>query len=546
MSDYFLGLDCSTQSLTGIISDSTSIIYKGIINFDKELPHYNTTNGVIILDDEKVVHSSPIMWVEALELLLDKIQNHISIKNIKAISGSGQQHGTVYLNNKFERALKALNPKETIITQLKGCFSRETSPIWMDSSTSRQCEEIRNTLGGLKETIKITGSNTFERFSGPQIRKFFQENPEGYSLTSIIHLVSSFMASILLGESAPIDHGDGAGMNLMNIKTKQWDKRALNATAPYLIQKLPPLTDSYEIIGKISPFFIKKHGLNPNTLLIAWSGDNPNSLIGVGLIDKGKVAISLGTSDTYFGYMKNLHLDLNGEGHVFGAPTGDYMSLICYKNGSLAREKIKEEFNLDWDKFSEILRKTTPGNNGKIMLPYFFPEIVPLVLEPKVYRFGLDEDDIEGHVKAIIEAQFLSMRLHSEWISEKPKEIYATGGASANINILQVAADIFQTPIRQFDITDSAALGAALRSLKSYYDFIKKGKNWNEIVDNFLKTQSSSEIIPNIKNRELYNEMLNLYKKCEDYILRNGENPEPTRKQFIEKYFSSEKKTFLE
>ena len=546
MSDYFLGLDCSTQSLTGIITDSTSIIYKGIINFDKELPHYNTTNGVIILDDEKVVHSSPIMWVEALELLLDKIQNHISIKNIKAISGSGQQHGTVYLNNKFERALKALNPKETIINQLIGCFSRETSPIWMDSSTSRQCEEIRNTLGGLKETIKITGSNTFERFSGPQIRKFYQENPEGYSLTSIIHLVSSFMASILLGESAPIDHGDGAGMNLMNIKTKQWDKRALNATAPYLIQKLPPLTDSYEIIGKISPYFIKKHGLNPNTLLIAWSGDNPNSLIGVGLIDKGKVAISLGTSDTYFGYMKNLHLDLNGEGHVFGAPTGDYMSLICYKNGSLAREKIKEEFNLDWDKFSEILRKTSPGNNGKIMLPYFFPEIVPLVLEPKVYRFGLDEDDVEGNVRAIIEAQFLSMRLHSEWISEKPKEIYATGGASANINILQVAADIFQTPIRQFDITDSAALGAALRSLKSYYDFIKKGKNWNEIVDNFLKTQSSSEIIPNIKNKELYNEMLNLYKKCEDYILRNGENPEPTRKQFIEKYFSSEKKTFLE
>ena len=118
MSDYFLGLDCSTQSLTGIITDSTSIIYKGNTNFDKELPHYNTTNGVIILDDEKVVHSSPIMWVEALELLLDKIQNHISIKNIRAISGSGQQHGTVYLNNKFERALKALNPKETIINQL--------------------------------------------------------------------------------------------------------------------------------------------------------------------------------------------------------------------------------------------------------------------------------------------------------------------------------------------------------------------------------------------------------------------------------------------
>ncbi len=539
MSDYFLGLDCSTQSLTGIIVDSSSIIYKVSINFDKELPQYNTTNGIIILENEKVVHSFPLMWVEALELIFDKISNHISIENIKAISGSGQQHGTVYLNNKFEHALQALNPKDAIINQLKGCFSRQTSPIWMDSSTTRQCEEIRKSLGGLKETIKITGSNTFERFSGPQIRKFYQENPEGYLQTSIIHLVSSYMATILLGKNAPIDHGDGAGMNLMNIQTKQWDNRALNATAPNLREKLPPLRDSYNIIGKISPYFIKKFGFDPDMILVAWSGDNPNSLIGVGLIDKGKVAISLGTSDTYFGYMKKLHLDLSGEGHVFGAPTGDYMSLICYKNGSLAREKIKEKFNLNWDKFSELLKRSPPGNNGKVILPYFFPEIVPLVLEPKVYRFGLNENDIEGNVRGIIEAQFLSMRLHSQWISEKPQDIYATGGGSVNNDILQVAADIFQTPIRQFNITDSAALGAAFRSLKSYYDFIKKGKNWNIIVSKFLNSQSTIEITPKLKNRDLYDEMVILYKKCEDYILRNGEDPEFMRKQFVEKYFSS-------
>jgi len=72
------------------------------------------------------------------------------------------------------------------------------------------------------------------------------------------------------------------------------------------------------------------------------------------------------------------------------------------------------------------------------MLPYFLPEIVPLVLEPAVYRFGFDENDIQGNVRGIIEAQFLSMRLHSEWIQEQPEEIYATGGASANKEILQI------------------------------------------------------------------------------------------------------------
>ncbi len=540
MTDYFLGLDCSTQGLTAEIInfDQMVIFYRSSVNYDKDLPHYKTQNGVTVLGEEKVVHSYPLMWVESLELMFERFKKaNLPIDKIKAISGSGQQHGTVYLNNNFLKVLNKLNINEEIAKQLKDSFSRQTSPIWMDSSTSKQCQEIRNALGGMNETIKITGSNTFERFSGPQIRKFYQEQPDDYQNTAIIHLVSSFMASILGGKSAPIDHGDGAGMNLMNIKTKLWDDRALNATAPHLREKLPNLANSYDVIGKISPYFVKKYGFNPNTLIVAWSGDNPNSLIGLGLIEKGKAAISLGTSDTYFGYMKDLNLDFSGEGHVFGAPTGDYMSLICYKNGSLAREKLKESFHLNWDQFSQALTKTPPGNYGKIILPFFFPEIVPLVLEPKVYRFELEEKDIEGNVRAIIESRFLSMRLHSRWLGEKPKLIYATGGASANEEILKIAANIFNADVIQFEVTNSAALGAALRSAKTYYDFSQKNIEWQTLIKNILKIQEAHIIKKDNRYKELYDAMLELYQQCEDYALRGGKNPQNFQKKFIKKFF---------
>lgn len=537
MSKYFLGLDCSTQQLKAVVIDDNSIVYRCNVNFDKDLTHYKAQNGVLIADDKKVIHSHPLMWVEAMELLLKKIQKNISIENIRAISGAGQQHGTVYLNYMFEKTLNELNHKESLAAQLKYCFTRRTSPVWMDSSTMKQCEEIRDALGGMKSTIMITGSNTFERFSGPQIRKFFQENPESYKKTMIIHLVSSFLASILSGKNAPIDYGDGAGMNLMNIETKKWDRRALEATAPNLRQRLPVLTDSYDIIGKISPYFVKKYEFNPETVLVAWSGDNQNSLIGVGLVNKGKAAISLGTSDTYFAYLEELYLDLNGEGHVFGAPTGAYMSLICYKNGSLAREKIKNQFNISWEEFSKILSRTPPGNHGKIMLPYFFPEIVPLVLEPKVYRFCLDKNDLDGNVRGIIEAQFLSMRLHSEWIKEKPEEIYATGGASANQDILQIIANVFNTQVRYFEISDSAALGAALRAAKSYYDSINTKIEWEKIVGSFLNFSDSNVVKPESKYIKLYDIMLKLYEKTESYVLRNGKDPAPFRKKFVKKFF---------
>ncbi len=536
----FLGLDFSTQSITVIVIDieKNKVVYKRKINFDKSLPHYNTENGAIYSENETVVHSYPLMWVESLDLLFNIMKkSKVCIGDIKAISGSGQQHGTVYLNDTFEKVLKTLNPVKTLKIQLENTFTRKTSPIWMDSSTTKQCEEIRESLGGMKETIKITGSNTFERFSGPQIRKFFQNNPMQYKDTAIIHLVSSFMASILIGKNAPIDYGDGAGMNLMNISTKEWDSRALEATAPNLIDKLPSLVNSPNIIGNISKYFIKKYGFSNNCKIIAFSGDNPNSLIGTGLIKKGRAAISLGTSDTFFSYLEQLSLDFKGEGHVFGAPTGDYMSLICFKNGSLAREQIKNRFNLDWNSFSKILEETPPGNDGKIMLPYFFPEIVPLVLDPKVQRFGFDENDIKRSIRGIIEAQFLSMKLHSQWISEKPEILYATGSASMNKEILQVAANIFNTPVVQFQITDSAALGASLRAAKSYLDFTKNNIEWEELTSQFLNIQDKQIIHPDEKYQMLYDDMLTLYQSYENYFLRKTENPEQERLKFIQIYF---------
>ena len=70
--------------------------------------------------------------------------------------------------------------------------------------------------------------------------------------------------------------------------------------------------------------------------------------------------------------------DPRGFGLVFGNPAGGYMSLICFKNGSLAREAVKEEFSLEWSAFEpEGLAKSPIGNGGFMMLPFYEPEITP-------------------------------------------------------------------------------------------------------------------------------------------------------------------------
>ncbi len=518
MSRLFLGLDSSTQSLSAVVIDydSRKVIYNDSLNFDEALPHYKTRNGVLPNTNPLVKHSPPLMWAEALDLMFARMKkNGVALDKILAVSGSGQQHGSVYLKSNAADVLAALNPKTDLVKNLQGVFARPTAPIWMDSSTSKECSEIRRSLGGIKAAAQLTGSDIFERFTGPQIRKFYKTEPERYKKTASIALVSSFMASLLAGKIAPIDHCDGAGMNLMGIRKKNWDARALKATAPGLKQKLPPLAAPWKVIGRVSSYFVKKYGLNPEASALVWSGDNPCSVIGLGLIDEHTAAISLGTSDTYFGSMHRFCADTRGEGHVFCSPTGDYMTLICFKHGSLARERVRDEHKLDWNGFNRAIATTSPGNRDGIMLPWFEAEIVPRVNTPGIHRINLDPADAAANCRAVVEAQMMSMRLHSEWMKAPPKRIRATGGASDNDAILQIMADVTGCPVYRVQVAKSAALGAALRAAHGWLKKSGATAEWKNVIAGFTDPVSKKVIKPNPKAHRIYHRLVEKYAKCE-------------------------------
>jgi xylulokinase len=173
MAKLFLGLDSSTQSLSVVVIDydTRRVVYDKSLNFDQALPRYQTQNGVLLNPDPLVKHSPPLMWAGALDLLFGEMKkNGVALDQILAISGSGQQHGSVYFNDRAADTLAKLNPQKTLVENLRGVFSRPTSPIWMDSSTAAECAEIRKKIGGIQATAGATGSDTFERFTGPQIR----------------------------------------------------------------------------------------------------------------------------------------------------------------------------------------------------------------------------------------------------------------------------------------------------------------------------------------------------------------------------------------
>jgi xylulokinase len=182
------------------------------------------------------------MFVESLEVAFQRLkQQNVDFSRVQAISTSGQQHGSVWWAQGAGALLAGCNAKPEVPLHevLKGAFSLPAAPIWMDSSTAAECKEIEaqvlsilpylgvgdvflrechlwcTQIGGPAKVAELSGSRAYERFTGPQIRKYMKTRADMYAHTERIGLISSLIPSLLTSQYAAIDYSDGAGMNLM-------------------------------------------------------------------------------------------------------------------------------------------------------------------------------------------------------------------------------------------------------------------------------------------------------------------------------------------
>ncbi|KAK6459329.1 D-xylulokinase [Scheffersomyces xylosifermentans] len=454
----FLGFDLSTQQLKIIVTNEKLAALKTYnVEFDvlnKDV--YGVHKGVIAIDNEEhkgAIVSPVFMWLDSLDQIFEDMKkDSFPFNKVAGVSGSCQQHGSVFWSKQAEAALAELQAKSTLTEQLKNAFTFKHSPNWQDHSTGKELAEFEKIIGA-DNLADISGSRAHYRFTGLQIRKLATRfNPAKYNATWRISLVSSFLASVLLGKVTTIEEADACGMNLYDIKAGDFNEDLLAIAAgvhpeldnvkkdsPEYVAGVTALREklgkvrpiSYESEGKISPYFVDRYGFNPECQVYSFTGDNLATIISLPLAPNDAL-ISLGTSTTVLIITKNYNP--SSQYHLFKHPTmpDHYMGMICYCNGSLAREKVRDEINekynvkdtKSWDKFNEILDKSHSFNNK---LGIYFPlgEIVPnaaaqtkrsiLTAENKIVDVELGEKNWveDDDVSSIVESQTLSCRLRA-------------------------------------------------------------------------------------------------------------------------------------
>lgn len=485
----YLGLHLGVQRFEAILIDAQlQVQFTAVVRYDVDLPEYETIYGVSKKAKPDEFKANPVMYVKALDILLNCLASQgANLHKVAAIGGAAHHYGAVFWSELGFRRLCGLNPLSRLHEQLNNAaFEEVCTPSWVIRSSIKQCSAMEEDVGGVMAMVKITGSKCFGRLTGPQIRKVYEDCPAQYERTVRISLMSSFLASILVGSIGSIDHCDGSEMNLLDITKKTWSEDCLNACAPRLKERLMNPIAPNRLQGRISNYFVNRWNFRPDCMVVSSIGSSASVISGLNLEENVLVLLLSTTDKIIMCFKQRPQLE---EGFVMCHPTNpeEYIGLVLFRNGSAVRESVCQEVaNGDWMLFNEMLSSTPMGNGGNIEVRLDKMEYTPEAKGTLRWDSHIDEMsmealrgrdhfvDIKYEARAVIEGQIMHRRvlaIDAGFKIEPNTKIIALGKYSENPHILQIVANVFNAPVYTQNGSQTTVMGSAYRARYGFYEY---------------------------------------------------------------------------
>ena len=402
----------------------------------------------------------PEDWWKATVRSVRRVLRDGKIKpsTVAGIGLSGQMHGSVFLDRQHAIVRPAL--------------------LWNDQRTAAECEEIEQRAGGRRKLIGMVANPALTGFTAPKVLWLRNHEPRNYDRTVQVLLPKDYVRFRLTGEFAT-EVSDASGTLLLDVKRRRWSRSLLSKLEidPTL---LPAVYESEEISGQLSSISAKRLGLPEGVPVVGGGGDQAAGAVGNGIVRRGAISATMGTSGVVFAHSDQVEIDregrvhtfchaVRGKWHVMGVVLSAGGSLQWYRNqlGAAEITRARREKIDPYELITAQASQAPAGSEGLYFLPYLTGERTPHA-DPHARGawIGLSLRHGRPHlVRSVMEGATYAMRDCLEIIRDMNipvREIRLSGGGARSKFWREMQADIYGQKVVTINAEEGPAYGVAL------------------------------------------------------------------------------------
>jgi len=436
---YFLGIDISTTATKTLLMDSSGEV---VAVASSEYP-YETPRPLWS-------EQHPDLWWQATVVSIRQAlaQSGVNPARVAGVGLTGQMHGLVLLDAEGQVLRPAI--------------------LWNDQRTGAQCDEIHRRLGK-ERLIALTGNDALTGFTAPKILWVQEHEPDLFARVRHILLPKDYVRYKLTSAYAT-DRAGAAGTLLFDIKARDWSAEVLDALQ-IPAAWLPQTHEGPEVTGRVSAGAAQATGLNAGTPVVGGGGDQAAQAVGVGAVEPGIIALTLGTSGVVFASTDRPLVEPEGRLHAFcHAVPGRWhlMGVMLSAAGSLRWYRDTVAPGVDFDALLAPAAGVPAGSEGLLFLPYLTGERTPHPDPLARGAFvGLTVRHTRPHLtRAVLEGVAFGLRDSFELIKStglaEIRQVRISGGGAKSPLWRQILADVLGVKLATVNTAEGAAYGAAL------------------------------------------------------------------------------------
>ena len=477
-----LGIDLGTSSLkTIVLSQEGHILSSDALDYQYDSP----VQGYAEQDPQ-------VWWNACVRTIQNAVAKAgISTSDVTAIGFSGQMHGVVTLDQKYQVIRPAI--------------------LHCDARSGEQVEQIKG-LFSLSEQQRLFRNPVYPGFMLTSLLWMRENEPENFERIAHVCSPKDYIRYLLSGVFSS-EYSDASATLLFDIEKNCWSDEIISRVRlPRSI--FPDCTEPTAIVGKVTAEAAELTGLKAGTLVAAGGGDLTMMSVGSGMVRNGDAIINIGTSGQVSFQIDRPVINPALNTNMFSAYHSGHWVLYgaTMSTGLCLKWWRSVTGNPSYQTVQEAVSKVGPGSGGVLFYPYLNGERCPHLMSDISSSFiGVNASTgFAEMTRAVMEGVVFNLRQCAE-ICEKlgfsAQTYLAAGGAARSDNWTQIMADIFNKPVKRIIGEEQACLGAAFTA--------GVGAGWwkslPEAADSVVRYQERI-ITPIPRNAAIYEEYYLLYR----------------------------------